>query len=82
MKRATAILIGMLATFALGQGQPAKTIDLVFLVSNGFKGPIFVEQGRVVLPEVTARQKNTYSTVVVDDAGEAVQIGVYDKVSG
>jgi hypothetical protein len=79
------LLLTLLATLSLGQAAPhlpPKTIDIVFLVPNGYQGPIFLDQGRLVLPEVTARQKNTYQTIVVDDGGEAVQIGGYDKVPG
>ncbi len=84
MKRTT-ILITLLAILSLGQAPqnaPPRTIDVVFVVPNGFKGPIFVDQGRLLLPEVTARQKNTYQTIIVDEGGEAVQIGAFDKVSG
>jgi hypothetical protein len=83
MKRA-ALVILLVATvaLALGQAQPPKIIDVVFLVPNGFRGPIFVDQRPVLLPEVNARQKNTYQTVVVDEAGEAVKIGEYDLMFG
>ncbi|HVS71965.1 MAG TPA: hypothetical protein VHQ47_11980 [Phycisphaerae bacterium] len=78
------LLIPLLAVISLGQAAqnpPPRIIDTVILVPNGFTGPIFVNQ-RLVLPEIDARQKNTYRTTVVDRDGEAVQIGAYDKIPG
>ena len=72
----------LLALTVLGDEPAHRTVDLVFLLPNAFKGPIFVDTGRVMLPEVTQRQKNTYAVVIVDDGGEAVQVGAVDKVAG
>jgi serine/threonine protein kinase len=59
-----------------------RTVDLVYVVPNGYRGPVFVAQAREVLPDVAARQKNTLVVTTVDEKGEGVTVGGMEKVSG
>ena len=84
MKLALALsLLVVIATVAVfADAEKGRIVDIVCVVPNGYRGPIVVNHGKLTLPEIAERVKNTYIVVVVDDDGEAVEIGAADKGSG
>ncbi len=65
-----------------GEEQARKTVDVVYVVPDGYRGPVYVDQKPSALPEVEDRQKNTLIVTTVNEHGEGVQVGAIELVSG